>query len=209
MCNPGSNMPGSSPSGSRVIRQWGRNRRPGKNLFNYRYRGRLETDSVVGELVEKSGWITGLHGIPITTYVGHRRLSILPKERRHWGLPGPILEALAKSVGLVRTLVPDGNSTRKMGKKRHGGISLSRNWSDFFIFQVCLYTFLLYIRMNTESRGGQQTWPLSQSGASYKIIQRSWIFTSSSSHEVCWHYMALSDTGQLTRKLIFPGVIFS
>ena len=26
-----------------------------KNLFNYRYRGRLETDSVVGELVEKRG----------------------------------------------------------------------------------------------------------------------------------------------------------
>ena len=24
-------------------------------------------------------------------------------------------------------------------------------------FQVCLYTFLLYIGMNTESRGGQQT----------------------------------------------------
>ena len=62
------------------------------------------------------------------------------------------------------------------GKERHGGISLSRNWSNFFIFQVCLYTFLLYIGMNTESRGGQQTWPLSQSGASYKIIQRSYGF---------------------------------
>ena len=48
-------MPGSSPSGSRVIRRWGRSQRPGKNLFNYKYRGRLETDSVVGELVEKRG----------------------------------------------------------------------------------------------------------------------------------------------------------
>ena len=48
-------LPGSSPGGSRVIRRWGRSRRPGKNLFNYRYRGRLETDSVVGELVEKRG----------------------------------------------------------------------------------------------------------------------------------------------------------
>ena len=26
-----------------------------KYIFNYRYRGRLETDSVVGELVEKRG----------------------------------------------------------------------------------------------------------------------------------------------------------
>ena len=49
------NLPGSSPGGSRVIRRWGRSRRPGKNIFNYRYRGRLETDSVVGELVEKRG----------------------------------------------------------------------------------------------------------------------------------------------------------
>ena len=37
------------------IRRWGPSRRPGKNLFNYRYRGRLETGSVVGELVEKRG----------------------------------------------------------------------------------------------------------------------------------------------------------
>ena len=44
---------GSSPGGSRVIRRWGWNRRPGKNLFTYRYRERLETDSVVGQSVEK------------------------------------------------------------------------------------------------------------------------------------------------------------
>ena len=52
---------GSSPSGSRVIRRWGRNRRPGINLFNYRYIERLETDSVVGELMEKrrlNNWFT-------------------------------------------------------------------------------------------------------------------------------------------------------
>ena len=170
-------MPGSSRGGSRVIWRWGWSRRPGKHLFNYRYRGRLETDSVVGELVEKRGCITGLHGIPITTYVGHRRLSILPKERRHWGLPGPISEAPAELAGLVSTHISDGNSARKTGsEKRHGGISLSRNWSDFFIFQVCLYTFLLYIGTNRESRGGQQTWPLSQSRASYKIIQRFYEF---------------------------------
>ena len=48
-------LPGSSPGGSRVIRRWGRSRRPGKNLFNYRYRGKLETDSVVGELMDKRG----------------------------------------------------------------------------------------------------------------------------------------------------------
>ena len=45
-------MPGSSPGGSRVIRRWGRNQHPRKNL-NYRYIERLEMDSVVGKLVEK------------------------------------------------------------------------------------------------------------------------------------------------------------
>ena len=48
-------LPGSSPGGSRVIQRWGRSRHPGNNLFNYRYIERLETDSVVGRLVEKRG----------------------------------------------------------------------------------------------------------------------------------------------------------
>ena len=74
---------------------------------------------------------------------------------------------------------------------------------SFLYFSGLLIYFLLYIGMNTESCGGQQTWPLSQSDASYKIIQRSWGFTSSSGHEACWHFMALSDNGQSTRKLIF------
>ena len=42
-------LPGSSPGGSRVIRRWGRNRCPRKNL-NYRYRETLEMDSVVGNI---------------------------------------------------------------------------------------------------------------------------------------------------------------
>ena len=46
---------GSSTGGSRVIRRCGRSWRPGKHLFNFRYRWRFETDSVVGELVEKRG----------------------------------------------------------------------------------------------------------------------------------------------------------
>ena len=44
---------GSSPGGSRVIQRGDGIGVLGKNLFNYRYRKRLETDSVVGKLVEK------------------------------------------------------------------------------------------------------------------------------------------------------------
>ena len=46
-------LPGSSPGGSRVIRRGDGVSVLGKNLFNYRYRERLETDSVVGKLVKK------------------------------------------------------------------------------------------------------------------------------------------------------------
>ena len=44
---------GSSPGGSRVIQRGDGIGVLGKNLFNYRYRERLETDSVIGKLVEK------------------------------------------------------------------------------------------------------------------------------------------------------------
>ena len=44
---------GSSPSGSRVIRRGDGLGVLGKNLLNYRYKERLEKNSVVGKLVEK------------------------------------------------------------------------------------------------------------------------------------------------------------
>ena len=46
-------MPGSSPGGSRVIQSKDGIGVLGKNLFNYRYRERLKTDSVVGKFEEK------------------------------------------------------------------------------------------------------------------------------------------------------------
>ena len=44
---------GSSPGGSRVIQRGDGVGVLGKNLFNYRYKERLERNSVVGKLVEK------------------------------------------------------------------------------------------------------------------------------------------------------------
>ena len=43
-------LPGSSPGGSRVIRRGDGIGVLGKNLFNYRYKERLEKDSVVGNI---------------------------------------------------------------------------------------------------------------------------------------------------------------
>ena len=118
-----------------------------EKTFNYRYRGRLETDSVVGELVEKRGWITGLHGILITTYVGHRRLSILPKETRHWGLPGLISEAQAELAGLVSTHISDGNSARKAGSKKEttrGNQSFQKLIRFLYFSGLFIYLFVIH-----------------------------------------------------------------
>ena len=125
----------------------GRSRRPGKNLFNYRCRGRWETDRVVGELVEEGGWTPGLHEIPITIYVGHRRLFFLPKERRHWGLPGPISAARAELAGLVSTHISDGNSARKTGNKKEmtwGNQSFQKLIRFLYFSGLFIYLFVIH-----------------------------------------------------------------
>ena len=101
--------------------------------------------------VEKRGWVawfmwktnkTSNQEI-CTTYVGHRRPSILPKERRHWGLPGWILEAQAKLVSLAGSALQM-ETQPEFERERHGETSLSRNWSHFLFFQgLFLYTEML------------------------------------------------------------------
>ena len=110
--------------------------------------------------VEKRGWVawftrktnkTSRQEV-CTTYIGPRRPSVLPKERRHWGLPGQILEAQAKLVSLAGLHAPYGNSARGWEKEWHEEICIlrnwsqsQRNWSQFFIFQdLFLYTEMLY-----------------------------------------------------------------
>ena len=82
-----------------------RSRHLWKNTYLITDIERLETDSVVGRLVEK------------------KRLN-----------------------NLDYIHAPDGNSARKMGarKKRHGGISLSGNWSDFFVFRFAYIPFVTH-----------------------------------------------------------------
>ena len=103
--------------------------------------------------VEKRGWVawftrktskTSSQEV-CTTYVGHRRPSVLPWERRHWVLPGRILETQGKLVSLAGLRTPDGNSARGWEKEWHEEISISRNWFHFLFFQgLFLYTEMLY-----------------------------------------------------------------
>ena len=107
-----------------------------------------------GNSVEKSGWNKDssvgkfseekrLNKIPKqginVTYEGRRRPPILPKERRHQGLPGGILEAQAKLVGLTSfptsgKIQPEGERKNDMERPRFG------EQGPHFIFQSSFYT---------------------------------------------------------------------
>ena len=105
------------------------------------------------------------------------------------------LKSRGKWVDVASTHAPDGNSPRKMGSKEETtrGNQSFQKLIRFLYFLGLLIYLLLYIGMNTESRGGQQSWPLSKSGASHKCIKKGLRgFTSSSGHEACWHFMTLS-----------------
>ena len=102
--------------------------------------------------MEKRGWVAWFtretnktsRQEACITYVGHRRPSVLPKERRHWGLPGQILEAQAKLVSMAGSACQM-ETQPEWEREWHGETSLSRNWSQFFIFQsLFLYTEMLY-----------------------------------------------------------------
>ena len=102
--------------------------------------------------MEKRGWVAWFtretnktsRQEACTTYVGRRRPSVLPKERRH----SPPRSDL-RSLGIISKHggfhAPDGDSARVWERERHGQTSLSRNLSQFFIFQgLFLYTEVLY-----------------------------------------------------------------
>ena len=133
--------------------------------------------------MEKIGWVAWFtwetnktsRQEACTIYVGRRRPSILPKESRHWGLPGWILEAQAKLVSLAGSVLQM-ETQPEFERERHGETSISRNWSHSLFSRVCFYTLRCY----TKVTWGQQSWLLLKSGASYRCIQRSWGVTSSS-----------------------------
>ena len=107
--------------------------------------------------MEKRGWVawftletnkTSRQEV-CTTYIGRRHPSILLKERRHWGLPSRILEAQAKLVSLVGSVLQM-ETQPEFERERHGETSISRNWSQFFIF----HGLLLYTEMLCKSHAG-------------------------------------------------------
>ena len=68
---------------------------------------------------------------------------------------GEILEAQAELAGLVSTHIPDGNSARR--EENDTGESVFPETDPISLFLGLLIYLLLYIGMNTESCGGQQS----------------------------------------------------
>ena len=147
--------------------------------------------------MEKRGWVawftwktnkTSSQEV-CTTYVGHRRPSVLPWNRRHWGLPCPILEAQAKLVSLEGLRAPDGNSARGWEREWHEETSLSRNWSPFLFFQgLFLYTEMLY-----KSHAGSAVLTFIKVTVLHTNVYRGLRgVTSSSGQGACWQFMTLS-----------------
>ena len=163
--------------------------------------------------VEKRGWVawftrktskTSSQEV-CTTYVGHRRPSVLPWERRHWVLPGRILETQGKLVSLAGLRTPDGNSARGWEREWHEETSISRNWSHFLFFQgLSVYTEMLY-----KSHTGSAVLTF--------IKVRCFIQMYTEVLGVLHHLLARGpaenlwpspcNSGQSTRTLISPGVI--
>ena len=152
-------MPGSSPGGSRLIRRWGRYRRPGKYLFNYRYIERLETDSVVGKLVEKKGlnnwftWNTNHH------LCRPQAFSRFPKGEEALRPPQSNLRSPGRISRLGEYPHFRWEFSQENGEQERNdtGESVFPETDPISLFSGLLIYFLLYIGMNTESRGGQQS----------------------------------------------------
>ena len=163
--------------------------------------------------VEKRGWAAWFmrennktsRQEACTTYVGRRRPSALPKERRHWGLPGQILEAQAKLVSMAGSTLQMETQPEFERERDNGETSLSRNWCQFFIFQsLFLYTEMLY-----KSHSGSAVLTF--------IKVRCFIQMYTEVLGVLHHLLARGpadnlwpspcDSGQSTRTLFSPGVI--
>ena len=140
---------GSSPSGSRIIRRGDGIGVLGKKLFNYRYKERLEKNSVVGKLVEKKR----LNNL---VYVGYQK-SFEIRSLHHLHRP----QATFRSPEGEEALRPPRSDLRSPGKINRLGEYPRSRWEfsqkgkermtqgnqsfqkliHFLYFQVCLYTF--------------------------------------------------------------------
>ena len=145
--------------------------------------------------VEKRGWVAWFtretnktsRQEACTTYVGRRHPSVLPKERRHWGLSGQILEAQAKLVSLAGSaLQMETQPEFERERERDMGRPVFQATDPNSLFsRVCFYTLRCYTKVTR----GQQSWLLLKYTDVYRGLRG---VTSSSGQGACWQFMTLS-----------------
>ena len=163
--------------------------------------------------MEKRGWVAWFtrgtnktsRQEACTTYVGRRRPSILPKERRHWGLPGRILEAQAKLVSLVGSALQ--METQPEWERER------ETWGDQYfekLIPILYFPWSTFIHWDVMQK--------SRGVSSLTFIKvRCFIQMYTEVLGVLQHFLAgwpadnlwpsPCDSGQSTRTLISPGVI--
>ena len=134
-------LPGCSPGGSRVIRRWGWNWRPGKNLFNYRYIERLEMDSVVGKISGENrlnNWFTWNtnHHLRRSQASFHS-----PKGEEVLRPPQSDLRSPGRISRLGEYPCSRWEFSQKGKERTTRGNQSFQKLIRFLYFQVCLYTF--------------------------------------------------------------------
>ena len=148
-------LPGSSPSGSRVIRRGDGVDVLGKNLFNYRYIERLETDSVVGKLVEKRR----LNNLVYVEYQSPptQATGVFPFSRRRGGTEASLVQS--QKPGKISRLGEYPHTQQEFSQKNREqermtwGNQSFQKLIPFLYFWICLYTFC-YIQGSIQSHAG-------------------------------------------------------
>lgn len=147
--------------------------------------------------MEKRGWVAWFtrgtnktsRQEACTTYVGRRRPSILPKERRHWGLPGRILEAQAKLVSLVGSALQ--METQPEWERER------ETWGDQYfekLIPILYFPWSAFIHWDVmqKSRGVSSPDFYQSQVLHTKVYRGLRGVTSSSGRGACWQFTTLS-----------------
>ena len=147
--------------------------------------------------MEKRGWVAWFtrgtnktsRQEACTTYVGRRRPSVLPKERRHWGLPGRILEAQAKLVSLVGSALQ--METQPEWERER------ETWGDQYfekLIPILYFPWSTFIHWDVmpKSRGVSSPDFYQSQVLHTKVYRGLRGVTSSSGRGACWQFTTLS-----------------
>ena len=159
--------------------------------------------------MEKRGWVSRFtqetnktsRQEACTTYVGHRRLSILPKKRKHWGLPGRILEAKTKLVSLVGSALQMETQPEFERERETWG---DQSFEELIPILYFPWSTFIHWDVMQKSRGVSSPDFYQSQVLHTNVYIGLRDVTSSSGQGACWQFMTLS----LWQPVSQPGHLF-